>query len=180
MKPEINIYVSSDEHFLHDNIIKFCNRPFKSVEEMTERLIKNWNQTVRPQDLIINLGDVIYTKGASEKIKEIIDRLFGRKILCLGNHDRKSMSFYLTNGFDFVCDRFVWEFNNRRILFLHNPNFIESADYRKYDFIIHGHRHNKGLFITKKDRCKIINVSCEQLNYQPINLLSLLNRRNNE
>ena len=41
-----NLFFTSDTHFFHEGIIKFCNHPFESVEEMNETLIRNWNETV--------------------------------------------------------------------------------------------------------------------------------------
>ena len=52
-----NIFFTSDTHFHHDNIIRFCNRPFKDVYHMDEELIKRWNEKVGPDDIIYHLGD---------------------------------------------------------------------------------------------------------------------------
>lgn len=48
----MNRYVIADTHFNHANIIGYCNRPFKTVEEMNSKLISNWNNTVAKDDII--------------------------------------------------------------------------------------------------------------------------------
>jgi len=88
------IYFTSDTHFFHNNIIKACNRPFASVEEMNDGLIKNWNNTVSPKDTIYHLGDFAFCKG--DKAIEVVKQLNGHKHLVFGNHDkmfRKNQEF---------------------------------------------------------------------------------------
>ena len=53
------IYFISDTHFNHNNIIKYCNRPFKSINEMNQTIINNWNKTVKADDEIYHLGDLV-------------------------------------------------------------------------------------------------------------------------
>lgn len=53
----MEIYFTSDLHLGHDNIIRFCNRPFSSVEEMNDRIIQNYNSIVHKNDLVYILGD---------------------------------------------------------------------------------------------------------------------------
>ena len=176
MKPEINIFLISDNHFNHWNINKYCNRGFNSLAEMNTTMIKKWNNIVRQKDIVIIVGDLVFTKGDSNEIKNIIKVLNGRKILVKGNHDRKSNLFYLTNGIDFICEKFEWNFNNKKILFIHNPHLIDPIEFVKYKYIIHGHQHNAVPFIQKKQKCICVNVSTEHINYTPLNLITLLNK----
>ena len=87
----MNTYVVSDTHFNHENVIRYSNRPYASVEEMNEALIANWNNVVKPEDVVICLGD--FALGNKDDIPGIVARLNGMKILVRGNHDR-SKSFY--------------------------------------------------------------------------------------
>lgn len=85
-KEEVSgVFFTSDTHFFHKNIIKYCNRPFSSVEEMNEGLIENWNNTVSDTDIVYCLGDVVL--GRPSHWEAIIPRLNGRIRLILGNHD---------------------------------------------------------------------------------------------
>lgn len=67
------IYFIADTHFNHDNIIKYCNRPFKNSQEMNEYIIKKWNSVVKKEDTVYHLGDVGF--GTTEILKELISRL---------------------------------------------------------------------------------------------------------
>lgn len=78
------IYFTSDNHYWHNNVIRYCDRPFVSVEEMNEAMILNWNNMVRPEDTVYVLGDFSLAFRAVETISQ---RLMGHKILIPGNHD---------------------------------------------------------------------------------------------
>jgi len=78
------IYFTSDLHFGHENVIKFCNRPYKDLEEMHKAIITIWNNTINEGDTIYVLGDFSLNKKWS---KEIVPLLKGNKILISGNHD---------------------------------------------------------------------------------------------
>jgi len=77
-------FFTSDLHFGHKNVIPYCNRPYKDVEEMHKAIIKMWNKTVRKKDTVYVLGDFSLNPKWS---KEIIPLLNGNKILISGNHD---------------------------------------------------------------------------------------------
>ena len=80
------MHLTSDTHFSHANIIRYCDRPFSDLAVMNERLVDAWNDRVRPDDEIWHLGDV--AMGRIEESLLIIRRLHGRKFLVPGNHDR--------------------------------------------------------------------------------------------
>jgi calcineurin-like phosphoesterase family protein len=181
-KNQFNLYVWSDPHIGHDNfngkggIIRHANRPFASEKEMTKQLSSNWNRAVRPQDIGIVLGDYIWTGGPAEQIKEKIKLFNGRIILVLGNHDKKGYSWYMSNGIDFVCDRFAWNFNDKRVLFIHDPENVSIEERNKYQFVLHGHQHQNSPLVRQIGQCTFVNLSVENINYSPINLIVLLNR----
>lgn len=58
--PGENLFFTSDTHFFHEGIIKFCNRPFASVEEMNEAMIRNWNEVVHEKGTVFHLGDFAF------------------------------------------------------------------------------------------------------------------------
>jgi calcineurin-like phosphoesterase family protein len=81
----MNMWFTSDIHFGHANIIKYCKRPYKNVSEMDEALIKNWNDRVSPKDYIYVIGDFALSKP--DYANRILRRLNGEKVLIEGNHD---------------------------------------------------------------------------------------------
>ena len=93
------LYFTSDLHLGHTNIIKTCNRPFESVEEMDAILIDNWNSIIHEDDTIFILGDFSWRLGDKE-IKNYISKLSGHKIFIKGNHDKNEDAFpILYDGF---------------------------------------------------------------------------------
>jgi calcineurin-like phosphoesterase family protein len=79
------LYYISDWHYNHANIIAFDNRPFLTVDEMNNELIRRWNDTVDDQDQIYILGDFIW--GGEKMWIDVLHQLKGRKHLIRGNHD---------------------------------------------------------------------------------------------
>ena len=173
----MKIFATSDSHFWHERIITLCKRPFSSVEIMNECLIENWNAKVSPDDLVIHCGD--FALCSAERFDEVIKRLRGRKILVKGNHDSRSIMFYLDHGFSFVCNYF----SLKNILFTHKPlSYIEVCDSKFTEALnVHGHIHNNietveyGISSQKR-----INVSVEVTDYFPVSLDEILFRKEEE
>ena len=85
LEPDQDIYFTSDMHYGHRRIIQFCQRPFQDIKEMGEALTAHWNERVRPQDIIFNLGDTIWFDGRHDT-KRVVSKLNGHKHFLLGNH----------------------------------------------------------------------------------------------
>ena len=140
-----NIFFTSDTHFNHENIIKFCGRPFVSVKEMNEYIINKWNETVNSDDYIFHLGDFAW--GGSEVWNSIIDRLNGRKILIVGNHDRKNLRLGYISKFEAVEFEMVINVDGQPIYLNHLPFLCYDGAYNektKRDILVwqlHGHVH---------------------------------------
>lgn len=82
----MNTWITSDTHFGHKNIIKFCNRPFFSIQDMDEALIKNWNAVVKPEDHVYHLGDFAFRQA--RQLDHYISQLHGKIFILPGNHDK--------------------------------------------------------------------------------------------
>ena len=126
-------WVISDTHLFHARIIEYCQRPFSTVEEMNQVIMKNWNQVIARDDIVYVLGDFCF--GNKEKLKEVVSQLNGRKILILGNHDKLTKGAYLEAGFETVskCPMIV----DADFILSHQPI---QGDLGKF-YNIHGHRH---------------------------------------
>lgn len=160
------IWLIGDTHFCHRNIIKYCGRPFDNIEKMNETLISNWNKVVKRDDRVFMLGD--FALCGKDKIIEIGQKLNGRKILILGNHDGASLSTYYNAGFEMVS-KFPIIFQDFFIL-SHEP--IEFLPLNTPFVNIFGHVHNDMRFptITPRGAC----VSVERWNYMPVEFNQLI------
>ncbi|MCU6793958.1 phosphoesterase [Paenibacillus sp. WQ 127069] len=152
-----NVYVISDHHFGHTNIIDFESRPFRDADEMTETMIEKWNAVVTKDDKVIHLGDFSFLN--KDKTANIVSRLNGYKTLILGNHDRgRSRSWWLDAGFDEVSENPI--VYNGFYFLSHEPMYMN----KHMPYVnVHGHIHGQ-----KYEGKQYINVSVEQWDYTPI------------
>ena len=134
------IFFTSDTHFDHKNLLKY-DRSFSSIEEMNEQIILNWNSVVKPNDDIYHLGDLSFCKS-KEKLKIIINRLHGNKILIRGNHDREHPSYYINLGFKNCFDYKRIDLNKKTIILSHYPMIAWDKSHFG-SWLLYGHCHGK-------------------------------------
>ncbi len=109
----MQIWVTSDTHFYHGNIIKYCNRPYVNIESMNRDIVQRWNVVVQPQDLVYHLGDVGF--GSLTAIGNLVQELNGTKVLIRGNHDRKGIP-----GFADVLQGHTMDHNGTQVQMVHD------------------------------------------------------------
>lgn len=158
------VWIWSDTHFFHKNIIEFSKRPYVDIPEMNEHLISNFNQCVDPNDVSIWVGDVGF-KGTTF-INELLDRCNGYKILVVGNHDFNKKNVRKLN-FDETHLLYTIQTSQLNLVITHYP----LRDVPHQWFNIHGHLHAYPNPYTGNPQH--FNVCCELQDYRPIELSQL-------
>lgn len=188
------IWFTSDHHFYHNNVIKYCARPFADVETMNEALVKNWNEVVGPDDVVYYLGDFSMAFRAVELFSA---RLNGIKKLIPGNHDfchsyhkksrnpenqQKWIEKYEALGWKVLPEQFQLGIPGlANFQLCHHPYFdVDARDgdgksfhdkylkWRPYDdgrWLLCGHVHEKW-----KVKGNMINVGVDVWDYAPVSL----------
>ena len=134
-------FFTSDTHFNHANIIRFCNRPFKDVEQMNEVMITNWNNAISKDDTVFHLGD--FCLGGAAEWTKILDRLNGKIYLIMGNHDLKNIRQGFISRFEHVAMQMRIEIGKKRIYLCHYPFLCFEGSYKDDVWQLFGHVHNR-------------------------------------
>ena len=120
---DVDIWITSDLHFDHGNILKFCpkTRPFGSKEGMNVALIQEWNSKVKPEDIIIHLGDFCF-KGV-EVTESFLVQLNGKKIMVHGNHDKSLRSNIPVGKYNILWkgDYLELQIDKQKVVLCHYP-----------------------------------------------------------
>lgn len=169
------IYFISDTHFNHINIIEYCNRPFKDVQEMNDFIITRWNEIIEDNDIVYHLGD--FALGKKDDINDIVKKLKGQIHLVRGNHDKWNVSTYEELGLNILRNPPI-RLDEYKLILSHTP--IPDKQIPNGYINIHGHIHNKTLdeCIEKYDsklysKNKHINISCDVIEFKPISIEKL-------
>jgi calcineurin-like phosphoesterase family protein len=187
------IFFTSDEHYGHHNILKYCNRPFANTNEMREAFIERHNAVVKPEDEVWHLGDFSFkADSAQDGVSNVVKRLNGTHRLIAGNHDG---CFQKHKGSDNEVFNYMYAFREvnqvRRltlpglgeVLLCHLPVQGNDYDNRYQDsaphagiyedfgvkWLIHGHVHG-----AWRTRDRMINVGVDVWNYTPVSLEELV------
>ena len=120
------IWFTSDTHFFHSKVIEYSNRPFKDVEEMNETMIKRWNAVVHNDHIVFHLGDFCF--GDDEEWNYVIDRLKGKIVLVIGNHDMRNSRKDFMNRFAMVTPQLKIKIEKQKIYLNHFPFLCFSGE----------------------------------------------------
>lgn len=134
------IWFTSDCHFGHKSIMKFCPETrmnITDVDELNEKMIEIWNNTVGPNDKVYILGDFSFMNAA--KTEEVLKRLKGKKFLIKGNHDHWVNS-HLTSYFEAIYDYKKITIDGKRVILFHYP-IVEFENMHHGAYHFHGHTH---------------------------------------
>lgn len=178
-------WFSSDQHFGHRNIIRYCDRPFPDtmagIEEMGDWLVDAWNSVVQPQDTVYVLGD--FALGTLARTLPVTGRLVGTKILVAGNHDRcwegrkhyqNRIAPYLDAGFTEVTQAAIIATRHGDVNLSHFPYRGDHSSRDRYTkhrpiddggWLIHGHVHQHW-----RQKNRQINVGVDAWAGHPVSL----------
>ncbi len=181
-------FVTSDTHFGHANIIKYCDRPYKDRHHMNEALIENWNNVIGDGDVVYHLGDV--AMGPSDEWDAVLKRLNGYKVLVIGNHDKVFEGAYKPSYIEKWEPRYEeWfdeiyphlegiEFAGITVNMSHFPYEADHMETRRYMEhrlkdegvpLIHGHTHDRGVPVSYSEAGTLqIHAGQDAWNYTPV------------
>ena len=167
------IWIWSDLHLGHHNIIKYCNRPFYGVANMDSSMLSNASCVPDndPDIWLIFVGDVGMWREGGESIAEFVQLCPGRKALILGNHDfqgfghPKSLEEWQATGFDAVASSLELpaQKEGKKLWLTHYP--LASSLISSSVLNVHGHTHDRLL------EGPFVNVCVENQDYAPARLL---------
>lgn len=170
------VWFTSDLHFYHKNICKYCNRPYETIEDMNEGIISNWNSVIKDDDIVYVLGDLGFC--GMDKLRPLISQLKGRIRLIQGNHDsdkvvNKLLDEGLIEGISTLCYITIVgdeECPNQDLTLCHFP-MIDWYNKERGAWMVHGHQHQ--LPETLSCSVKHWDVGLDKNNMMPVSFNQL-------
>jgi calcineurin-like phosphoesterase family protein len=158
------MYFTSDTHFDHRNVIRYCNRPFANTDEMNQFIISEWNKVVKKEDIIYHLGD--FAGWNLKAAEEILKQLNGRKFLCIGSHDKQMLK--LPQYFEEIKESFLIKINGQQIFLSHYLHKIwPKSHYGSWHLF--GHSHGRMNWYAEQEG-KLLDVGVDNHNFRPWSL----------
>lgn len=179
------VFFTSDTHFGHQNIIKFCCRPFQDVYYMDNALIENWNKTVKENDFVFHLGD--FAIGNSELWCNTLKQLNGNIVLIKGNHDIQNYRDTYNKFFLYTDMELFITIAGQPIYLNHFPYLTFPGRFRKnnpaWQLFGHVHLNKVGKYNTGNDFARMnyllptqYDVGVDFHDYKPISFIELKER----
>jgi len=160
------VWFTSDEHYGHSNIIKFCNRPFADIEEQTEQIIARNNEVVKPGDRVYHLGDMFWRTSTLEKALAIRYRLAGQHFYIYGNHDELFSNKVLRDSFIWCRDTFNLKVAGHPNIWLSHYAHEDWNGSHRGSYHLFGHVHGQ-----KPEPVGLkLDVGVDCWNYYPVSL----------
>lgn len=170
------LFLTSDSHLGHFNICKYCHRPFRSRSEMDQTLIKNWNEVVPEDGIVVHCGDFMLPHNADIKeYNKYLNQLHGRVLLLRGNHDLASLD-WVSDKLIAVRDQAMIVVDGVKIFAQHYPCAAFNGDYHVYGHIhtlADGSCYGIDGDVTKVMRKNTYDVGVDQNNYTPVSYWQL-------
>jgi len=172
------IFFTADTHFGHLNIIKHCRRPFKTLEDMNETLILNWNACVNEDDHVYIAGDFAW-RGGLENAMQIVKRLKGIKHLAIGNHDKKFLKHAeYRDQFAQIDQMLFVGLEEGRTIVCHYPmlswNGMERGTWHVYGHIHNNKDKENPAFAALMQMEKALNASVDICGFKPVTFSELI------
>jgi len=151
---------TSDLHLYHDAIQDYCKRPYGTVEQMHQHLVRTNNEVVGKNDELWIIGDVTLTHPEdARKVRNIIDKFNGYKHLVLGNHDEWKVDSYIKSGFITVHSAMWFEHKGIMFYMVHDPAAYTVIENLPNSVLLCGHVHQ--LFKHLLPEKRVINVGVD-------------------
>lgn len=171
------LFFTSDTHWGHFNISKYCHRPFNSRSEMDNALIDNWNKVVPQDGIVVHCGDFMLPhKEDIKEYEKILKKLNGNILLCRGNHDRIPLSIEPQGKLIAVVDIAMVYADKVKIMASHYPMLAYPADYQVFGHI---HTLSNGICygidgdVNNRMRKTQYDVGVDQNGYKPVSYWQL-------
>jgi calcineurin-like phosphoesterase family protein len=159
----MTVYFTSDPHFGHQNVIKYCNRPFKTSQEMDEEMIARWNSKIQRDDTVYIIGDFAFHQPIPTG--KILDRLNGSKILVYGNHDKGIKKHpELKAKFVKCVDYAEIYIDDQFIVMSHYAMLVWNKSHHG-SWMLHGHSHGA---LKYPYEGKILDMGVDAHNFYPL------------
>ena len=156
----MSYFFTADEHYHHANIIKYCNRPFKNVDDMDTEIIKRHNEVVGDEDIVIHAGDFTMRKNVREA-KNYMKRLNGKHIFIRGSHD-----YWMDDSYHEIWEK---QIGNNFIVVCHYALKIWAKSHLN-SWQLFGHSHGRLEGIGKQ-----MDIGVDTHNFYPYSIKEIQN-----